>query len=144
MGSKALRVPRLGWHRDPGSLPPAPSLCVPPHKLSCPPPQRTTGRAVSIVTFWKYWVKRNLFAGQKEQEEVRALHEKRRMGRDFPERGVINHHKLCSAKPESSSPTAACRPGGGPALISRIALRLWAGRICWGLRPAWHRVCKWL
>lgn len=82
----------------------------------------------SIVTFWKCWFKKSLFpgrgfpgrVGQKEQKEVRALHEKRRTGRDFPERGVINHHKLCSAKPESSSPTAACRPGGGPGLISRL------------------------
>lgn len=106
----------------------------------------------SIVTFWEYWFKKSLFPGrgflgraeQKEQKEVRALHEKRRTGRDFPERGVIYHHELCSAKPESSSPTAACRPGGSPGLISRIGLGLQAGRICWRLRPARHKMWKWL
>lgn len=48
---------------------------------------------------------------QKKQKEIRALHEKRRMGRDFSERRVFCHCKcflLCQTE-EPGSPSAALR-----------------------------------
>lgn len=166
MGSKALAVP---LDKDAGladtevpslsflvcSIPAPPShlhphcVCLPPTKLSCSPPQGVTEgcdwcRASSPSG--NSGLKRAFFqAGASWGErDKRSRRRSGPFGRDFPERGVINHRKLCSAKPESCSPTAACRPGGGPGLISRVGLKLQAGRICWGLHPARYRMWKWI
>lgn len=144
----ALSFPRL-LHPSP-SKPPPPSLCVsPPAKLSCPPPQGITEGCDwcrELSPSGNTGLKRAFFqAGASWGErDKRSRRRSAPFGRDFPERGVINHHKLYSAKPESCSPTAACKPGGGPGLISRIGLKLQAGRICWGLHPARHGMWKWI